>query len=59
MVMYYDVLLLRCAWKPGGSSLAPYFEVILDTSSSLAPFQAPASCRKQKKKHHLEQTKAQ
>ena len=34
---------LRCAWKPGGSSLAPYFEGILDTSSSLAPFQAPAS----------------
>ena len=26
--------LLRCAWKPGGSSLAPYFEGILDTSSS-------------------------
>ena len=34
---------LRCAWKPGGSSLAPYFEGILDTSSSLALFQAPAS----------------
>ena len=34
---------LRCAWKPGGSSLAPYFEGILDSSSSLAPFQAPAS----------------
>ena len=33
---------LRCAWKPGGSSLAPYFEGILDTSNSLAPFQAPA-----------------
>ena len=36
---------LRCVWKPGGSSLAPYFEGILDTPSSLAPFQAPASWR--------------
>ena len=34
--------LLRCAWKPGGSSLAPYDEGTLDTRSSLAPFQAPA-----------------
>ncbi len=35
--------LLRCASKPGGSSLAPYYEGILDTPSSLAPFQPPAS----------------
>ena len=34
---------LRCAEKPGGSSLAPYFEGILGTFSSLAPHQAPAS----------------
>ena len=25
---------LRCDWKPGGSSLAPYFEGVLDISSS-------------------------
>ena len=29
---------LRYAWKPEGSSLAPYNEGILDTLSSLAPF---------------------
>ena len=34
--------LLRCTLKPGGSSLAPYYEGILGTPSSLAPFQAPA-----------------
>ena len=33
---------LRCAWKPGCSSLAPYYEGILRYPSSLAPFQAPA-----------------
>ena len=32
----------RCAWKPGDSSLAPYFEGIFRYPSSLAPFQAPA-----------------
>ena len=33
----------RCAWKPGGTSLAPYYEGIFRYPSSLAPFQAPAS----------------
>ena len=36
-------LIQRCAWKPGGSSLAPYYEGIFRYPSSLAPFQAPAS----------------
>ena len=43
LYMYVNRYILRCVWKPGGSSLAPYFEGILDTPSSLAPFQAPAS----------------
>ena len=30
----------RCAYKLGGSSLAPYDEEILDTPSSLVCFQA-------------------
>ena len=39
-----DALKLRCAWKPGGSSVSRslFFEGMIDTSSSLAPFQAPA-----------------
>ena len=35
----------RCAWKPGGSSLAPYYEGVFRYPSSLAPFQAPASLK--------------
>ena len=34
--------MLRCAWKPGDSSSADYFEGIFRYPSSLAPFQAPA-----------------
>ena len=36
--------LLGCAWKPGVSSKSlPIVKFFLDTPSSLAPFQAPAS----------------
>ena len=35
---------LKCAWKPGASSLAPYCEGMFKYPSSWAPFQAPARC---------------